>query len=698
MININELKEKFNNKSFSGLTFAQIANRLNLTEKKQKNSLRLSLEVLEKQKLIYLKNEKYYSKKSKKDKEKGAFLTGVVRGNERGFGFLSVEGFSEDFFIPARKMGEALHGDTVLAKRISSSGDEVEVVKVVSRGITKIIGNFYYDGMVYFVRPDEKGYFYDIIITKPGNAKVGDKVVVEIYQFPKNKNPLGKIVKNLGESLTSDAEEASIILSYQIKEEFYENTLKEANSISQKVADNELIDRLDLRNELIFTIDGETARDFDDAVSLKVNQAGNYLLGVHIADVSHYVREKSSLEKDAFERGTSVYLPDKVIPMLPFELSNGICSLNEGVDRLTLSVISEIDKEGNVLWTKFYKSVINSKRRLTYTLVQKLIEGDEIECEKNGDVLPTILLMNKLKNLLKSKRLSQGEIDLAVKEADVFVGDNGKISVELHQSNDATTLIEQFMIFANERVAEFLFNEKLPAVYRVHEEPSIEKVSSFNLYLKHVGVNEKISGKTPMEYKRLLDGLKGEPIYDAVNKMMLRSLQKAFYSHDNLGHFGLASKCYLHFTSPIRRYPDLVVHRILKLAITGRKGELIDLFSDFVVKAGENSSLKEKNATLCQRDVDDLYKTIYMKDYVGEELVGTISGITSFGVFVELENTIEGFIRMENLPRRNYRFNEESMRLECGRFSLAIGEKLKIGVAFADVGSRRIEFEYLGKV
>ncbi len=697
MIKDFNLKEKFNNGLLSGLTFSQIANKLGIMDKKQKNMLRLQLEALEKQKIIVLKKEKYLLKGEKKSKQSNYLLTGIVRGNERGFGFLTVDGYSEDFFIPSRKMLDALHGDTVLAKRLSLKSDEVEIVKVIKRGITKIIGNFYNDGKVYFVRPDDKSYFYDIIIPKIGKTRVGDKVVVEIYEFPKNKNPLGKIVDNLGESLSLEAEEKSIILSNQIREEFYEKSIEEANAISQKVDDNQLIGRLNLKNELIFTIDGENARDFDDAVSLKVLDNGNYVLGVHIADVSNYVTENSSLGKDAFERGTSVYLPDKVIPMLPFALSNGICSLNEGVDRLTLSVISEIDKNGNTVWVKFYKSVINSKRRLTYTLVQKIIEGDEESIKNYADVVPTILKMNELKNILKVKREKQGEIDLSVKEADVFYK-NGQISVSLHQANDATMLIEQFMIYANEKVAEFLFKEKLPAVYRVHEEPSFEKVSSFNLYLKNIGIQSTVSGKEPMEYKKLLDSLKGEKVYDAVNKMMLRSLQKAYYSKDNLGHFGLASKCYLHFTSPIRRYPDLVVHRILKMAIDGQKGQLIDLYKDIVESSAENSSIKEKSATLCQRDVDDLYKAYYMKDYVGEEFEGVISGVTNFGVFVELENTIEGLIRIENLPRRNYHFNEESMRLECGKFSLAIGEKVRIGVLFVDISSRKIEFAYLGKV
>ncbi len=689
------LKEQFNKKFLDGKTFLQIAELFSLSSKQEKNELRLALEKLEKEKVIYFSNGKYYlkTKKSKKDN----YLTGTVRINERGYGFLTVEGFNSDFFIPAKKMGNAFNGDTVICKLVGGEkGDEVEVVKILKRGITKLCGTFYNDGKVDFVRPDDKGYIYDVILYHTMGANFGDKVLVEITDFPKNANPKGKVVQILGKSLEIFAEEKAIILTNKIEEEFSKKAIDEAKSISQKVPDSAINGRLDLRNELIFTIDGETARDYDDAVSLKILDNGNYLLGVHIADVSEYVTFNSPLDKDAYERGTSVYLPDKVIPMLPFELSNGICSLSEGVDRLTLSVISEIDKFGKTVNTEFFKSVIRSSHRLTYTSVQKIIERDEEEIKRYPDIVENIDHMFTLKNILAKNRLENGEIDLSVKEADVFY-DNGKVCVSEHKVNDATKLIEQFMIFANERVAEYLFERELPCIYRVHDKPSLEKVANFNIFLNSLGINESIRGKEPIEYKKLLDMLKGEKTYPAVNKMMLRSMQKAEYSFENIGHFGLASDCYLHFTSPIRRYPDLVVHRILKDALDGKIGELTDLYGDFVKKASKNSSEKEKLAALCERDVDDLYKVFYMQDFIGKEFEGVISGVTSFGVFVELENTVEGIIRLENLPRRNYQFIEEKMRLECGKFSLTLGDSVKIVVIGADIATRKVEFAYISK-
>lgn len=692
-----KLKEQFKNEFLNGKTFSQIASAFSITEKVEKNQLRLALEKLEKERVIYLLNEKYYLKTKKKDK-KDEFLTGIVRVNERGFGFLIVDGETHDYFVPPKKMLDAFQGDKVIAKFVGGAkGDEVEIVKVLQRGIKRVIGVYYNDGKVDFLRPDDKGYVYDIILYKTLGASQGDKVVVEITDFPKNKNPKGRVVEVLGKSLEIFTEEKAIILNNQIEEDFSQSSLNEALNISQKVPHSAIIDRLDLRNELIFTIDGETARDFDDAVSLKILDNGNYFLGVHIADVSNYVTQGSALDKQAYSRATSVYLPDKVIPMLPFELSNGICSLVEGEDRLTLSVLSEIDKNGKVVNTEFFKSVIKSSYRLTYTIAQKIIDGDKETCDKYSKIVETFNNMLKLKNILAKNRLENGEIDLSVKEADVFLNSNGKVEVSEHIVSDATKLIEQFMIFANERVAEFMFDNEFPCIYRVHDKPSLEKTTNFRAFLSSLGVNYNISGEEPIEYKNLLDLLKGKKTYSAVNKMMLRSMQKAEYSSQNIGHFGLASSCYLHFTSPIRRYPDLVVHRILKDAIDGKKGQLIDLYGDFVVDASKKSSEKEKNATLCERDVDDLYKVFYMQDYIGKEFVGTISGVTNFGVFVELENTVEGIIRLENLPRKNYQYLEEKMRLECGKFSLTLGDKVKIVVIDAVVSTRKVEFAYISK-
>lgn len=698
MISYKFILEKFNSGDYNGKNFREIAVREKATDKKTKNSLRLILEQLERDGEIRYVDDRYRIKLKRK-KKRDDYLVGIVNCNERGFGFLTVDGYKEDFFIPSRKMGGAFQGDTVKAKLIQSahSDDEVEVIEVVKRGITKLTGTFYNDGKVNFLRPDDRGYLYDVILPrKCENVEIGDKAVVEITAFPENGNPKGRIVQVLGKSLELKTEEAAIIIGSQIKEEFDEKTLEEATLINQEVGDNQLIGRLDLRNKLIFTIDGETARDFDDAVSLEINSEGNFVLGVHIADVSEYVKTGTSLEKEAFERSTSVYLPDRVIPMLPFELSNGICSLNEGVDRLTLSVIAEIGQNGKTLKCNFYKSVIKSSHRLTYALVQKIIDGDKEAKAEYDDIVPTVEKMYRLKQILEKNRKDNGEIDLSVKEADVFETD-GKITVSEHKTNDATNLIEQFMIFANERVAEFLFRSDAPCVYRVHDKPSAEKITLLRSFLNQLGIPCDISGEEPKEYAGLLDELKGDKRFTVVNRMILRSMQKAEYSERNVGHFGLASKCYLHFTSPIRRYPDLVVHRILKTVLDGKKSQLNDLYADFVKKAAENSSLKERKADLCERTVDDLYKVFYMEDFVGSEFDGTVSGVTNFGVFVELDNTIEGLIRLENLPGQNYTFNEERMCLKSGKRSFSLGDRVHIGVVGVSVASRRVEFILLRK-
>lgn len=642
-------------------------------------------------------------KKSTKPKIKTSkpdnLLTGVVSVNQKGYGFLRVEGYEKDFFIPKHAMSDAYNGDTVTAKRISSdfSNDEVEIISVKKRGAKYLTGVFFKDRYGSFVRPDDKGFIYDIIIKNaPKDIEEYSKVYIEITSFPKKANPEGRIIKVLGNADDLFTEEESILLNKGIDTDFWQNTLSEAKACSKEVTHNDVSGRLDLTNELIFTIDGENSRDFDDAVSLKIADNGNYILGVHIADVSHYVKPHTALDKQAFLRGNSVYLPDKVIPMLPFELSNGICSLNENVERLTLSVIAEIDKFGETVKVNFYKSVIKSSYRLTYTLVQQIIDGDEQTCLKYSEIVPTIKRMNELMNILAQRHVENGEINLSVKESDVFY-DNGKITVREHKSNQATKLIEQFMIFANLKVGEYLTKKKAPAVYRVHEKPSEEKFNVFNEFLSGLGLNFCVKDNTPADFQSVLNKLQDNPLYDVVNKVMLRCMQKARYSACDLGHFGLAVNNYLHFTSPIRRYSDLVVHRVLKSLIDGENKQIIDLYKDFCEKTALNCSLLEKKSMEAERDIDSLYKAHYMKDYVGKEFDGIVSGVTSFGVFVELENTVEGIVRLEYLPKGNYEYIENRMELESSKNCYRLGDRVRIGVLGINYGSKRAEFIMLKK-
>ena len=618
-------------------------------------------------------------------------FTGELRCNEKGFGFVSANG--QDFFVPANKMGQALNGDTVVVRKLSKRNDDdrVEIIKVEKRGITKLVGTVFFERGIAYVRPDDMAYFADIYISLSYGLTDGDKVFVQLDKFPKNRCPEGRVLSVIGKQFEFETEEASIILSKQIETEFSEEVKKFASNLQTGLNKQDYADRLDLRNELIFTIDGESARDYDDAVSLSVEN-GIYTLGVHIADVSHYVTQDSHIDREAFDRATSVYFPDRVIPMLPFELSNGICSLVEGEDRLTVSVIVKLDEKGEIIDTNIQESVIKSTHRLTYTLVDKIISGDMEAINSYSDIVETIKNMDTLRDILERKRNKLGYINLDVKESEITIN-NGEISVEPHKPTRATRLIEQFMILANEVVASFLYYQNLPAIYRVHDKPNDEKLATLKNFLYAIGIkiNWRKDECYPSDFQRLLEKTKNSSFYSVINKVVLRSMQKAKYSPDNIGHFGLASECYCHFTSPIRRYPDLVVHRILKLTLEGAILPLIDLYEGFCTLASENSSKKERLAEEAEREVDKLYRTKYMASHVGEEFVGVISSVLSSGFFVELENTCEGFVSIELLPAGTYTYDKDSMCLSARKRKYKLGDKVKICVLSADILTRRVD-------
>lgn len=679
------------------MIFAKIAAAVGARTKRDRKKLNDALKSLTREGEIIQTGEVYRLKAPRIEK----LLEGVVHVNARGFGFLTADGCADDFFIPPRNLGGALDGDRVSARKIPSAhgSDEVSVVEILERGIKTVCGTFDERGKRFFVRPDNKNYLSFITVPRAaaGGATRGDKVLVSITAYPRGGDPEGKVVEILGRSRELKTEERALIVSSEIQEDFKKPTLDEALEIPQKVPDSAIIGRIDFRNKLIFTIDGDTARDFDDAVSLEINERGNYVLGVHIADVSEYVAPGSSLDEEAFSRGTSVYLPDKVIPMLPFELSNGICSLNEGADRLTLSVVAEITPHGETVRREFYKSVIRSKHRMTYANVLKIINGDEQMREKYSDIAQTIDEMNALKTVFENRRRAQGGIDLTVKDADVFE-ENGEITVSEHESNDATRLIEQFMIYANEAVGEYLRDSGAPAVYRIHAKPSAEKLETLSAFLNWLGIALSPERADSFAIQKLIASVGGTSVSGIVNQMTLRSMQKAAYSEKNIGHFGLASDCYLHFTSPIRRYPDLVVHRILKGLLDGKKSELTALYGDFVAVAAKKSSERERLAETLERDVDDLYKAFYMRRFIGEEVCGTVSGVTKFGVFVELDNTVEGIIKIEDLPPGSYRYDERRMKLESRRLSFSLGERVSVGVLGVNLSTRRAEFAFIKKI
>lgn len=637
--------------------------------------------------------------------EKGGYATpeqlgafrGTVQGNERGFAFIIPENKKDatqkDYFVPRRSLMGAMNRDVVLAVHKKGTEDEAYIVKIIERGQKRIVGTFEKDKRAGYVIPDDKKFDSDVYVpfNLCMNAKPGDKVVAEITSYPHDKMVGGKIVEILGESGDFYTEELSIIRSYGLTEEFSQEAEKQAEKVSlQPVLPD---GRKDFRNLLTVTIDGEDTRDIDDAVSLE-RDGENYVLGVHIADVSHYVKLNTKLDREAYERGTSVYFPDMVLPMLPRALSNGACSLNEGEDRYAMSCIMTFDKTGKKLGYEIYQSIIRSDHRMTYTAVTAILDGDEQTTKQYEDVAPMLKDMERLCLKLESRRKAAGSVNLDVKEAHIYVNEQGEIVIPDYIRSVSHRIIEQFMVSANESVADFAFRQKAPFLYRVHEQPSPEKASSFFSFLRDLGINPAgdINDLTPADFQKILKQTEDKPFYPVVNRVMLRSMQKARYCEDNLGHFGLASECYCHFTSPIRRYPDLFVHRTLKKLLSGDAEGAKNAYGPIAREAGIHTSECERIADAAERDVDDLYKVVYMQDKIGEEFDAVISGVTNFAVFAELPNTIEGIMRIEVLPKDNYAFIEDKFLLKGIRHSFRIGDPIKIKVVGCDYGDMRVEF------
>lgn len=690
--------EEFKNGNLENKTAKQIFGFYDVKTAFDKNAIRSVLERLEKDgKIIYL-NGKFVLF------ENAGFMKGTLKGNERGFAFFIPDDKTlNDFFIPNKSLNGAMHGDKVYAQKCigtRGSSDEAEVVKIIERGIKKLVGTYMPERNFAFVRPDDKNYFCDIYVSLSDslNAKKGDKVYVEILRYEKGMRPEGRVTEVLGKRFDISTEELSVVRNLSIPYEFTKDVLRETDKIPDKVSQEDIIGREDFRDVYTITIDGDDSRDFDDAISIKKN-GDKFTLGVHIADVSHYVKEGSNIDKEAFERGNSVYFPDSVIPMLPEKLSNGICSLNEGVDRLTLSCVMEIDSSGNVVDKRIAKSVINSNRRMTYKKVQAILDGDEKVKSEYSDVVPLVLNAKELRDILNAKRKARGSVNLDVKDAHITINGCGEIDIEPSREEVSYSIIEEFMLAANETVAEYIFYLDLPFVYRIHEKPSADKLRSFASFLALLGIRVKWNEETchPRDFQVLLDQLNGTPYFGLVNKVMLRSMQKAKYSETDVGHFGLSAKHYCHFTSPIRRYADLTVHRVLKSVLDGTACSLYDGKEEKMRTIAEQTSLTEKKADEAERDIDDFFIAKYMKKFIGYEAEGIISGVTGFGVFVELENTVEGLIKLEDLPRGEYSFDEKTYTLKSKKHSFSLGEKVHIVVLRSDLATRRVEFGYLGK-
>ena len=656
----------------------------------EKKAVKHILEELEKDGVILKNNSGEYCSPA----QIGA-VSGTISGNERGFAFLIPDGKTadmKDYFIPRHSLKGALDGDRVLAAKVKGTEDEATVIKILSRGRTAVAGTFERVGGACYVVPDSAKFVPRIFVPTSLSlgAKQGDKVVCRITAYPHGKAPNGKVTEILGKSGDFFAEELSIIRNYGLYEEFPKEIEKQAESVAaEKVV---LGKRRDLRGELTITIDGDDTRDIDDAVSLK-RRGGNFVLGVHIADVGHYVKRGSKLDGEAYNRGTSVYFPDRVLPMLPRALSNGACSLNEGEDRYALSCVMTITPEGERIKSEIFESVINSNHRTTYKEITALIEGDEGAAEKYPDLITMCRDMKELCEALSSRRERLGNIDLSVKEAHISLDERGEIVIPDFERTISERIIEQFMISANEAVAERMEKAGAPFMFRVHEPPAPEKIVSFLSFLSDLGISGKVSEDepTPKQFQAILKSVAGKPCEGAVNKVMLRTMQKARYFERNLGHFGIASGCYCHFTSPIRRYPDLFIHRIIKGMLHGELDLMREKYAPVAAEEATHCSLCERNADGAERDVDSLYKVVYMSDRTGEEYEATVSGVTAFGVFAELDNTVEGLIRLEKLPGGSYEYLEDKFVLK-GERTFRLGDRIKIRVDGCDWGNMRPEF------
>mgnify|MGYP000705363063 FL=1 len=643
----------------------------------------------------------------------GDFVKGKFIYNERGFGFVETDDDDKDIFIPPNMTFGSMTGDIVRVKITTPAEEnhraEGTIVDIIERKTKVLIGTFQKSKNYGFVVPDEKAMGTDIFISKKlrHKAKNGDKVVVSIKKYPEgNMSAEGEIIEVLGKSSDTNVDLISVIRAHDYKLVFPKEVNKEANSLPQVVRD--IDGRADLRDKEIFTIDGDDTKDIDDAVSLYMD-GENYILGVHIADVSTYVKSGTALDKEARKRGTSVYLIDTVIPMLPRELSNGICSLNPNEDRYALSVEMKISKSGEVLESKIFKSVIKSKIQMTYNKVYDILVNN-IVAEGYEPHVETLKLMEKLALILVDKKSKMGAIDFDMPEAKIILDENDAVvDIKLREMTIANKLIEEFMILANEVVAETFNKKELPFIYRIHEKPEVDRIEKLNTMLKNLGYPEidlnvctkkgKVNGNNlALQLKNVMNLAKGNENEKLVSLLVLRTMQLAKYSNENIGHFGLASEYYCHFTSPIRRYPDLFIHRVISSYLANElDSKMISKYKKQAIKYAETSSEMEQEEEEAERDLYEIKKCEFMQKHVGEIYDGSISGVTSFGIFVELENTVEGLIRLENMKDDYYVYDENCMRLIGKRTNkiFKLGDKVKVKVVSANKLLRRIDFELI---
>lgn len=633
---------------------------------------------------------------------------GIMHANKKGFGFVDIDDSDEDVFIREENLNGALHGDLVVVEIISKKNVgrmEGRIVRVLKHEKDTYVGEVFFRDSICYVKLDDSKMNLQVIVQKENtlNAVEGHKVVVQIVKRLSNSQAEGNIVKVIGHKNDPGVDILSIVYKYNIEDQFPEAVREYVSTMPNAVTEEDKKGRVDLTKEMIFTIDGDDTKDIDDAISVKILSNGNYELGVHIADVSYYVKEGSVLDEDAMERGTSVYLVDRVIPMLPHELSNGICSLNPNVERLAISCVMEIDPKGKVVDYRIFESVIQSNIQMTYKKVNSILENNIIP-EGYEPYVETLHLMEELSHILRKMKDDRGNLDFDVDEAKILVDENcHPTKIVVRERGTGEKLIEDFMIAANECVATHIYYMELPFIYRIHEYPKEEKIRSFLTFMGTLGYSfpGNLKDVRPKTIQKLLNYLRDKPEFPILSSLLLRNMQKAIYNPDNSGHYGLASSCYTHFTSPIRRYPDTTVHRLLRTYLFNHNlsRDTIAHWQEKLVYVAEHSSSKEQASINCERDVEDMKMAEYMEDHIGETYEGMISSVMSFGMFVQLDNLIEGLVPIRDM-KDFFHYDEETLTLtgERSKIKYTIGERVVVKVVRANKQEGTIDFEVVKKV
>ena len=703
---VNAMKEKILSilkESDKALSINELDSALNLNTIEETKAFSDALRELEDSYEIYRSNKNRYMLLENSNLRKG-----ILRMNKKGFGFVEVSGEEEDIFIAPDNINKALNNDTVIVEILNkNSGEKREgrIVKTLERDLSTIVGEIYFKKDKGYIIPDDKKLDIQLEIDrdKSHGAVDGHKVVVKILRNITKNRYKGEVVRIIGHKNDPGVDILSIVCKYEINDTFPEEVIEELDSIPEEVREQDKKGRKDLTDVTIFTIDGDDTKDIDDAISVEKLKNGNYKLGVHIADVSYYVKEGSPLDKEAMDRGTSVYLVDRVIPMLPHKLSNGICSLNPGVERLAISCVMEIDNNGKTVDYEIFPSIIKSRLQMTYKKVNQVIEKNEIP-EGYEPFVNDLKLMDELSQIIRKAKINRGYIDFDVDEAKIIVDENcHPTDIVLRNRGRGENLIEDFMIQANECVATHIFYMDLPFIYRVHEYPKEEKIRDFISFIQSLGYTVKFNTKdiSPKAIQNLINQLKDKKEFKVLSSLLLRNMQKAIYLPQNLGHYGLASKCYTHFTSPIRRYPDTTVHRLLRTYLFNddMSNQTINKWQEKLVYIAENSSFKERESVECEREVEDMKMAEYMEDHIGEEYKGIISGVTNFGMFIQLDNLVEGLIHVNDM-KDYFSFDEVTQSLigERTKEKFTLGDEVLIKVKAASKEAKTIDFELVKRL